>query len=501
MNYLTWSVIGIILALAWGAPASATYKDDIGYTQLAHELGSQLPTAAGVKVSQIEANGGGTGYYSYMPNPSGSEFTGKTITPTLGNPPTYPYTYSSHATSVGNLFYGKYSSIAPGITDITSYLADYWLDYGFLNTTWGVQPASCDSRVGNHSWVGYADDPAINSEILRRLDWVIERDEYIQVVAMNNGSSNQPLLGSSFNSIAVGLSNVSSANGSYALDSPYGAGRTRPDIVAPMTYTSYATPVVASATALLVQKGHDSGLSLSRDPLVNSTTNRNGDTIYNSERSEVVKAAIMAGGDRTKVSGYTVNTANGLDSRYGAGQLNIYNSYHIIAAGEQNSKEDAASHLGMISNYGFDYDPYFGGLSGSNTTGSYYFHTSGTGTFAASLVWNLNVNGGTLNNFDGTATLYHLYLSVYDVSNPLDPVLLIIANSLLDNTENIWTSLSANRDYLLQVQTASGPGAFLWDYALAWDIAAPVPLPGTAGLLGAGLLALAGWGRRLRGSA
>ena len=97
-----------------------------------------------------------------------------------------------------------------------------------------------------------------------------------------------------------------------------------------------ATPVVASAAALLVDLGH-SNPGLSKDPVVNSTTNRNGDTVYNAERSEVVKAALMAGADRTATqlaTTYTVNTANGLNSKYGAGQLDIYNSYYIIAAGQ-----------------------------------------------------------------------------------------------------------------------------------------------------------------------
>jgi len=499
MPPLTQAIIVVILGLAWVFPASATYKDDIGYTQLVNELGSSRPTGAGVKVSQVEANDGGTGYYSYMPNPVNIEFTGKTIIPTLGNPPTPPYTYSRHAATVGSHLYRNNASLAPGIPNITSYLADHWLDYGYLNTAWGVQPASSSSRIANHSWVGYADDPAVNSEILRRLDWVINRDEYLQVAAMNNGSTNRPLLGSSFNSIAVGLSSGTSAYGSYALDSPYVAGRTRPDIVAPLSYTSHAAPVAAAATALLVQTGHDSGPSLSRDPAVNSTTNRNGDIIYNSERSEVVKAALMAGADRSQISGYTVDTANGLNSHYGAGQLNIYNSYHLIAAGEQNSLEDLPGSLGRISNYGFDYDPDFGGLSGSNTTGSYYFRTYGAGGLTASLVWNLDVNGGSPENFDGAAILYHLILSLYDVTNPLDPVLLGLANSSLDNTENLWTSLDAFRDYLLQVSLAGGQDAFLWDYGLAWDISAPVPLPATVWLLAAGILTLAGWSRR-RGS-
>ena len=117
-------------------------------------------------------------------------------------------------------------------------------------------------------------------------------------------AANSPLLGSSFNAIAVGLSNGNAAHGSYPLattpTTPYASGsRTRPDLVAPASATSYATPMVASAAALLVEAGHQGGTTLSTDPAVKSTTNRNGDTIYNAERSEVVKAALMAGASRT----------------------------------------------------------------------------------------------------------------------------------------------------------------------------------------------------------
>jgi hypothetical protein len=87
---------------------------------------------------------------------------------------------------------------------------------------------------------------------------VVNRDEYIQVVAMNNGSTNYPLLGSSFNAIAAGLSSGNSAHGSYPIattpTTPYAwAGRTRPHLVAPAGATSYATPMGASAAALLVE--------------------------------------------------------------------------------------------------------------------------------------------------------------------------------------------------------------------------------------------------------
>jgi hypothetical protein len=312
-------------------------------------------------------------------------------------------------------------------------------------------------------------------------------------------------MGSSFNAIAVGLSNGNSAHGSYPLattpSTPYASGsRTRPDLVAPAGATSWATPMVASAAALLVAEGHQGGNTLATDPLVTFTTNRNGDTIYNAERSEVVKAALMAGASRTSpnlTNGYTVNTANGLNNIYGAGQLNISNSYHIIAASEQNSCEDNPAGLGEISAVGFDYDPYFGGANGSNTTGSYVFNTLTDGTLSASLAWNLAVTGETANGFDTTATLYNLGLYLYDLTSSSE---LAYAASLVDNTENIWwTSLEANHQYMIQVQ-AEMQSEFLWDYALAWHITAGTshaPLPPTIYLLGSGLLAIL-WLRRKR---
>ena len=41
-----------------------------------------------------------------------------------------------------------------------------------------------------------ADTTAVNT--LTRLDWVVDRDEYIQVVAMNNGGTNYPHAGQLF---------------------------------------------------------------------------------------------------------------------------------------------------------------------------------------------------------------------------------------------------------------------------------------------------------------
>ena len=143
---------------------------------------------------------------------------------------------SSHATTVGQLFYGNSTSTAPGITQIINDDAGYWLESDFLGTGSGIDPLATSARVANHSWVGTYSIAAANIDALRRLDWVINRDEYIQVVAMNNGAgvATQPQLGSSFNAIAVGRSDGISKQGSVALDSLYTIGRTRPDLVAPI---------------------------------------------------------------------------------------------------------------------------------------------------------------------------------------------------------------------------------------------------------------------------
>jgi hypothetical protein len=485
-----------LLVIGWSGSAAADWKFDIGYTALQNELGANLPTGAGVKVTQLEATLG-------KPDPGNAEFAGKTFT--LQSP---SLTIASHATAVGQYFYGGSSSLAPGITNIDCYDSSDWRSY-FLRTGTNV-PLISSSRVANHSYVS-SSTSVTNIPYLARLDWIVNRDEYIQVVAMNNGGSNVPLMGSSFNAIAVGLSSGNSAHGSYPLattpTTPYASdSRTRPDLVAPAGATSWATPMVSSATALLVETGHNGGTTLSTDPLAKSTTNRNGDTIYNAERSEVVKAALMAGASRKSPNltnsvtpnGYTVNTANGLNNIYGAGQLNIYNSYHLITAGEQNSKEDFASGGGEILSSGFDYDPQFGGSGGSNRTGSYAFRALTTGSLSASLVWNLAVTGETAIGFDTSANLYHLGLYLYDTTSQLE---LAYANSIMDNTENIWwDSLVPNHAYLLKVNAEQSD--FLWDYGLAWNITATTthaPLPPTVYLLGSGLLAIL-WLKKAKGT-
>lgn len=470
------------------------YLADVGYTALQRELGAAMPTGAIIPVSQVEApinDTSGGAAPIFMPNLSTPEFAGKTITPIGGNP---SGSYSGHATEVGSLFYGITSSMAPGINSITVYEANGWLD---ALPRLGSSSTAGLPRVTNHSWVGNTNDHLSNGTLLRLVDRLVDRYEALQVTGLTNGPEGAPLLGGSgYNVIAVGRSDGSHQQGSIAVDGLYGAGRTVPTLVVPVGTTSSATAAVSAAATLLVQAGHEGGLSLSEGAIDAPGVG----SVYNAERSETIKATLMAGADRethnttTRVgitdyrsSGY--ETANGLDSRYGAGQLNIFNSYRILAGGEQPSVQYGGND---IAPYGFDHGT-IGGLDEAPRVASYFFNTTSDVTLFASLVWNLDVSGGP----DPTARLYNLDLSLYDVTTHR---LIASSASLFDNSENLFIRLLSGGRYELRVTTTE-TADFSWDYALAWRIetaAAPVPLPATAWLFAGGVISLIGLIRRRR---
>ena len=464
-------VIILIPAMLNLSTAYAGYKDDVEFKRLEEEV-ITLPDGEGIRVTQIEA-----GDNAWMPDPSLPQFSEKNIIDKSG---INPGQYSTHATSVGGIFYGNTSSMTPGINSIDSFSAIDWLTSGFLNTMNNTQkPFTTSARVANHSWIGSFSGDTYTRDALRRLDWVIDQDEYIQVAALSNGSANRPLFSSSFNAITVGRTDNGHGHGLSGVDTIYTSSRVSPNIVAPMSTTSSATPVVASGATLLVHLGHNNP-TLSSDPELSYFINRNNKIIYNAERSEVIKAALMAGADRWTCNSGNANiidyrsdetnmASNGLDSRYGAGQINIYQSYHIINAGEQNSYDDYENGGGEIGLYGFDYDPCFGGENNCNSTGSYYFTTDSEHIrLSVNLSWNIMVDGGGTWNFNGTATLYDLDLILFDITDPDNHVMITSSESRTENSENIWILLEQNRDYLLEVVPGEEEGMFRWDYALAW---------------------------------
>jgi len=473
-------VIRFIFLLGCSGSAVADYKDDIGYNRLVAEQGEMMPNGSGIPVTQGEAGGDPP---VYMPDVTIGELAGKAITDKSGS--NQANSTSGHATSVGKQFYGSSTSIAPAINTVNIYDANGWLNSDYLRAnSSSSEPRSVSDRIANHSWIGDSSDDSVDLIVIKRLDWVIDNDEFIHAVGLKNATStNLPMLAAAFNVIAVGATDGVHGRSTPSLAAPYVSGRTRPELVAPFSTTSSATPVIAAAAALLVEVGH-AVPSLSSAP---ATSNRAASTIYTAERSEVIKTVLMAGADRVTnnstnpdsatpkdITDYRValanQSANGLDVRFGAGQVNIYNSFHILMAGEQNSLEDGGAAIGS---YGFDYDPAFGGAGkgqGSNVTGSYIFSTGSSPVMlSAALGWNVDVvnnNGGA---FLGAATLYDMDLRLYDETDG-GHVPVAESVSAIDNTENIWVQLEAGKDYLLEVAPKTGQAAFEWDYAIAWQL-------------------------------
>jgi hypothetical protein len=460
----------VLAACAISVVSASAYaqsvQQEVGYTQLQQEQGANIATGQGVNVMQVEANLGGNDDPPadppiYEPDPSDSQFSHDTFNDVNAG------TISSHATTVGEYFYGSASSFAPGITHVDVYEADDWLATSFLNTGTSDQPGSTMDRIINDSWVGAETTNAANLDALSRLDYVIETDACINVAACNNPGNGgpQPLLAGSFNSILVGLSDGSAEFGSTDLGSSlYTSGRAAPDVVAPSGLTSFATPMVSSTAALLVSLAHGN------PSLSNGTFTANGQVLEYGESPDVIKAAIMAGADRVvnyngdTISDYGANgyTANNLDSRYGAGQLDVYNSYHIILAGQQSP--------GNIGTYGFDYNP-----SSAQSSVEDYIFTGRTG-IQATLAWEAHITG------DNAGSLADFQLKLFLVGGTT-PIAQSV--STIDNTQNIYVlnGLIAADTYDLQVSRAASDNLGSWDYALAWDLN-PVPEPDAASAVG-----------------
>ncbi|MCH2113977.1 MAG: hypothetical protein MK171_03555 [Pirellulales bacterium] len=504
------------------AKAIAPYATDIGHTELASQLGANTPDGTGIRVQHVEATHNGSGFTDYCPNPA--VFGGAYVNSTLNAGVTQGSTgFSSHANGIARYYYGTTDSIAPAISDIDGYEAFHWMGYdathigsgafnvtpdtsGFLNVEQGglILPYKSDARIANHSWSFSHNSTSINGELLRRIDYIVEHDDFLQIAGVSPSGARE-VFASGFNEISVGRTNGIHAEGTKAVDSVYTAGREAPSLVAPTTTTSKASAVVSAVAALLLETAQNGALS-GGSQITNDTR-----TIYHAETSEVIRAVLMAsatrsadGGDPTLnvLDNYNIDTANNLDLDYGAGQVNMLHSYNVLAGGVHDSVEDGNG--SNIATHGWDYDPSFGGVGGTNATGTYGF-TAGVQdqVLKASLVWNIDIQadlGATIPVSIGPTLLYNLDLELWDATLGTKITTLgATSDSTTENTENIFfDGLVAGNEYEMRVVGVGG--LFEWDYGIAWQIM-PVPEPSSAILfVAAALTMLSNYRHRTRRS-
>jgi hypothetical protein len=335
------------------------------------------------------------------------------------------------------------------------YEATDWLT-NVLNYNNNSEPVSQPFQVQNQSWVSLNTVPTSQDQsILRRYDWTIENEDLTAVVGANNAGAiiaHPALLAHSYNAIVVGRSDSGHSRG--VTHAAYGGGRYRPDVVAPATLTSHATPIVGSVASLL----------------------RSAVAGTDGDRSEPIKAMIMAGATKTEFNGFLDPFAGSaprpwdrtptrpLDDIFGAGEVNVYNSYLMTVGGQVAGSTTQPS--ASVGSYGWDYQNR---KSDSAVGDLYYNFEVPTGSTAQELsiilAWNAKITDthASPGNFAPSESLQNLDLQFYNSTDSFLGALVDQSISTVDNVEHIYQTNLGPGTYTLKVS-----GAANWDYGLAW---------------------------------
>jgi hypothetical protein len=357
--------------------------------------------------------------------------------------------------------------VATNIAHVDSLEANYFIN-GYVNAP--VQSNIGDPIV-NQSFTAFGATVSQQQTYDSAFDNYAAQFNVLFVTAAGNGGTIYPP-GTAYNSICVGCYQGYSSTGPTPDN-----GRCKPDITAPpgeiAPDTSYSTPLVSGAAALLEQAAirGDGG----------SDTNSAADI-------RTLKALLLNGA--VKPSDWTNATFSPLDLRYGTGLVNVFNSYEQLAFGKHgaivsNSVTSGSPHpptgatgtVGALSGWDFG--------SVSSTAGSifppspatdgvkhYFFNVtnhSGRAAFSATitLAWNRPNSGSS----SVQSAINNLGLFLYNTANSN---LVMVSTSKVDNVQHIFVpSLDPGR-YDLQVWKAGGSGivSASESYALAWAFTA-----------------------------
>jgi len=432
------AVLAVVLADIFSGRAQSL--DQIGVTLLRTQTTNLDGT--GIRVAQAEANTD-----SNTNDPSMFE-----VNPTAVSFPTNRFTYSSdagttntfpnlvgnesgHADGVAGIFYGLPGGVATNVAHVDNYDADY-----FLTTYIEVlSPPNVNAAVVNQSFTFGNLTASSQQQIDSDYDNAAAQNKTLFVSAVDNGG-NVHAPGTSYNSIGVACAGAADSHSSTGptIDN----GRCKPDLTVPAFSTSDATPCVSGAAAVLMQAAlrGDGG----------SDTN----SAFN---IRTIKALLLNGA--VKPADWTNANSSPLDVRYGAGVLNVFNSYEQLVGGKQSytaattiasggahPPTGATGTMSVLS--GWDFNTNSSGNS-SDAVNHYYFDATNNLSGAkfnatATLVWNRQQNKTDIND---------LNLFLYNCANSN---LVACSTSRVDNVEHIFVPQLAPGRYDLQVWKAAG---------------------------------------------
>ncbi len=438
------------LAILWTTTAAASNLDAIGVTLL--RTVTTNVNGTGIRVGQAEAGDGGASFWEVNPGASGVGQPAGLFTYYYGTSPyntvslatTFTNSLgleSGHADAVAANFYGETGGVATNVAHVDNYEANTFINY-YVN-----KGHSISDRVVNQSFIGASSSQSSLDQIY---DNYAAQHNTLFVSGIGNGGPVYPPA-TCYNGLGV-----AAYGGSSSLGPTPDNGRCKPDITAPAGATSFSTPQVAGAAAVLLQAavrgdgGTDTGAA---------TNNR------------TVKALLLNGA--IKPADWTNGPATPLDARYGAGVLNVFNAYEQLVGQKQSNLVTAtvvtnAAHppLAATNTIGSP-----SGWSYTNLTSTasrdalahYYFDLSNglsqaTFTATATLVWNRQPNQTDIN---------HLQLFLYDAA---DGNLMAVCTSAVDNVQHLFVPALPPGRYDLQVLKKGGAYVSATEtYALAYE--------------------------------
>ena len=309
---------------------------------------------------------------------------------------------SWHANEVGQSFFGL-SGIAPGVSQVDNFEANYFTSDVIPNEK------PIQARIVNQSFAFFVRSADIDQ------DYDNYAARYNVLFVSGAGNSGRPKSpGTAYNSICVG------AYGGVSSVGPITDGRSKPDLVAPGSHTSFSAPLVSGAAALLAQAaGANVDVRLLKALLLNGTT---------------------------KPADWTNSTLAPLHPRHGAGILNVYHSYRHLLGGRITNASSIEARRGWalcsVTATGKAYDFVLSGHEGQSFS------------LTATLIWQRQHGQTNINNLD---------LSLYR-----DGELVAASRSAVDNVEHLYSRGLLPGNYRLEV-TFAGDISLSEDFALAYD--------------------------------
>ncbi len=434
----TLSLGGLALAglgLAWLAPTlRADSRAAVGLTALRAEF-PDLPTGSNLTLLLGDFTSANTNN-AWAVEPAG-ELAGRTIRylPARRRPPRF----SPHATGVGTTIAGSTRGLLPELATLVSVHSETYCS-DILNVGRDLAPVKPQWDLEVHTW-NWSDETH-SLELIRRMDWWVDTKGITVVEALPNGRETRlPLVFiSGYNVITVGVSSGTHSSGTTAVE---GAGRTKPDLVVSAAYTSGATPVVGASAGLLIAKAKLAPeLAAARDP-------------------RVVKALLLAGATKEPIPSWVHTPTQPLDEHYGAGELNIANSYRALVSGRRIPGPAVAPCAG-----GWDH--------GTTGSGGYVIEVpeGRSAQFSVALTWHRRVTPEAgWRDFPCALADLNLRLSRAG-EGPAPGPLVAASRSAIDNVEHLYLPELPPGRYVLEV--AGQPGV---EYGLAWH-GAVAPAPG-----------------------